>query len=127
LHPRIGKRGASAASQRVFPSARTASHASESTTTDTAYHDERFGRGAEIASGRFLACFEAGGGVGFFIGVELPCESAQLCHFNQFSPIQEANHPARPPVSRKIHYRGVQGWDFIDLSLHRFVLMTSPC
>jgi hypothetical protein len=76
LHPGIGKRGASAASQRVFPSARTASQASESVTTDTAYHDERFGR-VEVTPGRFRARFEAEGGVAFFIGVELPCEPAQ--------------------------------------------------
>jgi hypothetical protein len=87
----------------------------------------RFGRGAEIASGRFRARVEPGGGAGFFIGVELPCEPAQLAHFNQFQPIQEANHPSRPPAARKIHFLGVHMWDFADLSLHDSVLMTSPC
>jgi len=45
-------------------------------TTDTAYHDERFGR-VEVTPRPFRARVEAEGGVAFFIGVELPCEPAQ--------------------------------------------------
>jgi hypothetical protein len=86
-HPSIGKRGASAASQRVFPSARTASQASESVTTETAYHDERLGRCADITPGRFGARDEAEDGAAFFIGIELPCVSVQPTHCNQFSLI----------------------------------------
>jgi hypothetical protein len=72
-------------------------------TTDTAYHDERFGRGAEVTSGRFRARFEAEGGAAFFIGVELPCEPAQLTHFNQFSPILEASQaPAATGVAANL-------------------------
>ena len=70
----MGKRGASAASQRVLPSARTAAQASESMTTDTAYHNERFGKGVEITPARFRERLEAKNGEIFFIEVELPCE-----------------------------------------------------
>jgi hypothetical protein len=45
--------------------------------TDTAYHNERFGRGGEIAPDRVRARVEAKGGAVFFIGIELPCEPAQ--------------------------------------------------
>jgi hypothetical protein len=58
--------------------------------TETAYHDERFGKAAGITPGRFRARDDAVGGTGFFIGVELPCEPAQQFHFNQYSSIREA-------------------------------------
>jgi len=64
--------------------------------TETAYHNERFGRGEEITPDRFRARVEARGGAAFFIGVELPCEPAQLVHFNQFLPVREGNRPAQP-------------------------------
>jgi hypothetical protein len=65
-------------------------------TTDTAYHDERFGRGvdAEITPDRFRARVEAEGGAAFFIGFELPCEPAQ---FTQFNPIS-TDSGSKPPA-----------------------------
>jgi hypothetical protein len=57
-------------------------------TTDTAYHDERFGSGSEITPARFRACADLEDGGTFFIGFELPCEPAQLLQFSELSPIR---------------------------------------
>jgi hypothetical protein len=69
--------------------------------TDTAYHIERFGRAEETAPDRFRARVEAKGGAVFFIGVELPCEPAQLVHFNQFLPVRKGNRPSQPAAPNR--------------------------